>query len=394
MIPLSRPFLDERESRAVLAVLESGWLAEGPKNAELEGLLASYIGVREAVSLNSCTSALFLALKAQDLRGEVILPSFTFVATANAVVTAGARPVFADVEPDTLNLDPADVERRITSRTQALLPVHFGGQSCDMEAILGIARRHGLAVIEDSAETLGGKYRGRMAGGFATGCFSFFPTKNITTGEGGLLTTDDAELAARVRALAGHGIPRSTCGKEKSDRPWHRSAALPGYNFRMSGLLAAIGVEQVRKVEAMNSLRRSHARRLSERLARVEEVVLPVERPDCEHVYQMYTIRLRTLERDSFLLRLRGMGIGASAHFDPPVHLQDHYRRAGYGDARLPVTEEAARTIVTLPMFPQLREEEIDRIARSVEECIVLERSAAGASPAGLRPEPAGARSR
>ena len=385
MIPLSRPSLDERESRAVLQVLESGWLAEGPANAEFEKAMAAYLGVREAVSLNSCTSALFLALLAHEVRGEVILPSFTFVATANAVVTAGARPVFADVEPDTLNLDPKAVERKITARTRAIIPVHFGGQSCDMDPLLALARERGLLVIEDSAETLGGTYRGKMAGTFATGCFSFFPTKNITTGEGGLLTTDDRDLAARVRTLAGHGIPRPAHQREKSDRPWHRSAVVPGYNFRMSSIHAAIGVAQAGKIEELNSLRRRHARRLDQLLGGVDELVLPVERPECRHVYQMYTVRLRQIDRDRFLRRLRAKGIGASAHFDPPVHLQDYYRRVGHGVLKLPVTEEASRTIVTLPMYPQLEEEEVDRIAAAVKESIAEERQAAGMSDVGSR---------
>lgn len=378
MIPLCLPHLDGNELKKVEEVLASGWLTEGPCNAEFERRLADYLGVKEAVSLNSCTSALFLALKALDIRGEVILPSFTFVASANAVVTAGATPVFADIEADTCNLDPDDVERRITGKTQAILPVHYAGQCCDMDRILEIARRYDLQVIEDSAETLGGKYRGKMAGSFATGCFSFFPTKNITTGEGGLLSTDDPDLAARVRTLAGHGIPRSAYRKEGADRPWYRSAVLPGYNFRMSNILAAIGLVQMEKIDRLNSLRRSHARYLTERLSEVEEIIPPNERPGCEHVYQMYTIRLQGVNRDGFLRRLRESGVGASVHFDPPVHLQEYYRGL-CGEYSLPVTEEIAGSIVTLPLYPQIRERELDRIVEAVEACVLKELDPVGA---------------
>ncbi len=367
MIPLCRADLDERELEALQKVLESGWLTHGPLNSEFEESFAEYLGVGHAVSLNSCTSALFLALKALNITGEVILPSFTFAASANAVVTAGATPVFADIQLDTCNLDPDDVERRINEHTQAIMPVHFAGQPCAMDRLVEVAKRHALHIIEDSAETIGGRFRGKLAGSFAPACFSFFPTKNLTTGEGGMLTTDDPRLAEQIRILAGHGIARSTFAKEKSARPWHRSAVLPGYNMRMSHLQAALGIEQLRKLPEMNAKRQSHARTLNEKLAGIDEIVLPREAPHCEHVYQMYTLQVRGLPRDEFVESLRQKGIGASVHFDPPVHLQDYYCKAS---DPLPVTEQVAQSIVTLPMFPQLKPEELDTIVTAVKESV------------------------
>ncbi|MCI0651718.1 MAG: DegT/DnrJ/EryC1/StrS family aminotransferase, partial [Planctomycetes bacterium] len=381
MIPICVPYLDHRELEAIRAVLDSGWLTHGPHNAEFERRFAAYLGVEHAISLNSCASALFLALEGLDLRGEVILPSFTFVASANAVVTAGCTPVFADIDAATCNIDPDDVESKITPRTVAIMPVHYAGQCCRMDRILDIARRHGLHVIEDSAETIGGRFQERLAGSFGTGCFSFFPTKNLTTAEGGMLTTNDGELAARVRALSGHGIAQSTHEKEKSERPWLRSAILPGFNMRMSNVHAAIGAVQLAKLEEMNELRRSHAARLTRLLSEVEEVATPVEAPDCFHSYQMYTIRVPARSRNGFLNRMRASGVGASVHFEPPVHLQDYYQRAGLGALQLPVTELVAASIVTLPMYPGLEERQIEQIAACVKECIAAERPGGGAAP-------------
>src|SRR5262245_17140378 len=212
-IPLSLPALGPEEEQAVLEVLRSGWLTHGPKTTEFEQLMAAYLGVGYAVSVNSCAAALHLALVAHRVRGEVIIPSFTFVATANAVLTAGATPVFVEVDRATRNLDPAAVAAAVTPRTEAIMPVHWGGLCCDMVALGAIADRHQLAVIEDSAETIGGKFRGRKAGSFGTACFSFFPTKNITCGEGGMLTTNDETLARTARTHAAHGIPSSTHGR-------------------------------------------------------------------------------------------------------------------------------------------------------------------------------------
>lgn len=367
MIRLSIPSTGDEELRAIREVFDSGWLTEGPRNEEFEGRFAAYIGVKKAVTLNSGTSALFLALKSLDITGEVILPSFTFVASANAVVTAGARPVFADVIYETCNIDPADIEKRITKRTQAIMPVHFGGQPAAMDAIVRIAKKYSLYIIEDSAETIGGEYNGRKAGSFGAGCFSFFPTKNMTTGEGGMFTTDDVELAQRLKTLAGHGIPKGTYRREGEKRPWAREAIAAGYNFRMSNILAAVGVVQLKKIDEMNNLRRHHASYLNERLIGLD-IDLPVEGAGCKHVYQIYTIKVRK-KRDEFVLGLREKGVAASVHFDPPVHTQPYYAKT-FGGRRgdLPTTEKLAESIVTLPMYPAMKESDLDLIASAVKE--------------------------
>jgi len=370
-IPLCIPYTGQEEIDAVSQVIRSGWYAHGPKNHEFEEGFADYLGVKHAFSMNSCTSALHLAVEGLGITGEVILPSFTFVASANAVITGGAQPVFVDIRYDTCNIDPESVERMITPDTEAIMPVHFGGQSADMTAIVKIAAKHGLQIIEDSAETIGGTHHGQLTGTFGVGCFSFYPTKNLTTGEGGMLTTNDDELARKVKALLAHGIDKSTYERENAEKSWYRSASRVGYNFRMSNILAAIGVEQLKKLDKMNLMRRELADRLTAALVDIPEITPPVERPENKHVYQMYTIRLaEDLDRDAFVRGLNSRGVGASIHFFPPVHQMPPYANGRYRRDGLPTTEKIVGEIVTLPMYPQMTGEELVYMVDSIKNCL------------------------
>lgn len=369
-IPLCVPNTGKEELAAIEETMKSGWLTDGPKNAEFEEKFAEYIGVKRAVTLNSCTSALQLALEVLSIKGEVILPSFTFVASANAVVKAGAVPVFAEIDYDTCNINAEDIVKKITKRTQALMVVHFAGQSCSMDKIMDIAQRYNLKVIEDSAETIGGTYKESKTGSFAIGCFSFFPTKNMTTGEGGILTTNDDRVADKVKTLAGHGIAKGAYKRERENEPWFREASMAGYNYRMSSILAAIGIEQLKKIDVMNENRRENAAYLNKKL-NFDEIDLPEEAQNCKHVYQMYTIKLKNVNRTKFIMGLREKGIMASVHFTPPVHLQDYYMNTyNHKKGDLPVTEQVAETIVTLPMYPQLTREELDYMVSSISKLL------------------------
>ena len=375
-IPLCIPNTGEAEKKAVNEVIDSGWYAHGPKNTEFENLFADYVGVDYALSMNSCTSCLHLAVEGLGITGEVILPSFTFVASANAVITGGGVPVFADIKEDTCNIDPAAIEALIGPNTEAIMPVHYGGQSADMTAIMEIAEENGLHVIEDSAETLGGEHRQQKTGTFGVGCFSFYPTKNLTTGEGGILTTNDEELAQKVKALLGHGIDKTTYEREDKEKSWYRSATYVGYNFRLSNILAAIGVEQMKKLPEMNQRRRKIAAVLNDGLADIEDLVPPVEKPENKHVYQMYTVRVRAgLDRDDFVRSLNEIGVGASVHFYPPVHKMKPYAGNKYRRGDLSVTERVMDEIVTLPMYPQMTEEELNYLIESVKKVIHQQKS-------------------
>jgi perosamine synthetase len=318
------------------------------------------------VAMNSCTSALHLALEAQGIRGEVLVPSFTWVASANAVVTAGATPVLVDIDPSTRCVDPEALAAAVGPGTEAVMVVHYGGQMADMDPIVHLCEQNGLALIEDSAETIGACYRGRPQGSFGTGCFSFFPTKNVTTGEGGMLTTSDAELHRRARALIGHGIESTTFERERVERPWLRAASHAGYNFRMSNVLAALGVEQMKRLEELNAGRRRAAARYQEALAGDERLELPVVAEGRTHVWQMFTVLVRGVDRTGFLARLRSLGVGASVHFDPPVHLQPRYRDAKVGPGGLARTEDVAARLVTLPLDPGLAKEDVDHVVDAV----------------------------
>jgi len=358
-VPLCRPSIGDAEIRAVEEVLQGGWMAHGNYNRKFEEAFAGLIGVPYAVGLNSCASALETALVIAGIQGEVIVPGFTWVASANAIITAGAVPIFCDVDPDTRNVTAETIAPSITSATEAVMVVHYGGQPCAMDAIVDLCRKHGLLLIEDSAETLGATWNGRQAGSFGIGCFSFFPTKNITTGEGGMLTCSDEAFADKVRTFISHGIPRPRGTEGEKSRPWVRAAETAGRNYRMSNIVAAIGYRQLQNLEKMNARRIELAHRYDTALADLAPTVnLPAVDPAATHVYQMYTILVPAADRDGILLHLRDHGIGASVHFDPPVHLQPYYIERGGKPGQLPETERLAKELITLPMFPDMTEED------------------------------------
>ena len=352
MIPISAPLIGDEERAAVLEVLASGHLAEGERVRAFEEAFAAYCGVRYAVAVSSGTAALMVALAAHGIGpgDEVITTPFSFIATANAIQFVGARPVFVDVREEDFNLDPEQVEARITPRTRALLPVHLYGQPCDLEPLLELCRRHGLALIEDACQAHGARYRGRRVGSFGTGCFSFYPTKNMTTGEGGIITTNDEEVAERARLFRNHG----------SRRRYHHETL--GYNFRMTDLAAAIGLVQLRHLDAWTEARRRNAAYLQ---AHLRAVTVPQELPGRYHVYHQFTVRVPDV-RDRLVEKLAEDGIGCGVYYPVPIHRQPVYRALGYEDV-LPVAERLAGEVLSLPVHPRLTAQDLDRIAAAVE---------------------------
>jgi dTDP-4-amino-4,6-dideoxygalactose transaminase len=356
MIPMAKPLIGEEEKQEVLRVLGSGGLAQGSEVKAFEDGFAAALGVKHAVATANGTTALHLALLANGVGpgDEVITVPFTFIASANAVLYCGATPVFVDIEPDSFNMNPDLIEAAITPRTKAILPVHLYGNPADMPRIMAIAERHGLRVIEDACQAHGATIAGRTVGTFGTGCFSFYPTKNITTAEGGIITTNDDEVADLARMLRAHGMRR---------RYYHE---MLGYNFRMTDVHAAIGVAQLPKLEEFTRRRQANAAYLSAHLP-ADKVGVPVVRPDVEHVFHQYTVRvLPPLERDAVRAKLAEAGVGSEVYYPLPVHRQQVYRDRGYGDLCFPVTEETTAQVVSLPVHPALTEQDLAAVVAAV----------------------------
>lgn len=373
-LPFSRPSFGEEEKRDVAAVLDSGWITTGPRVAELEAALAEASGAAHAVCLDSCTAALHVALAALDLQpgDEVVTSPLTFCSTVHAIEHAGGVPVLADVEPDTLNLDPERTAAVLGPRTRALLPVHYGGHPAEMDALLGLARARDLAVIEDAAHASGAAYRGRPVGaiGDAT-CLSFYATKNMTTAEGGALLTDRPELAERARVLALHGLTRDAWGRYTAAGAWHYDVVASGYKYNMTDLEAALGLRQLQRLPGFIARRRELAARLTAGLAGEPAIQTPAVREEVDPAWHLYPIRLRaerlTVDRDRFLEDLRAENIGVSVHFIP-IHFHTYFKGRLGTEGDFPVAEDAFRRLISLPIYPAMTDADADDVIAAVRK--------------------------
>ncbi|MBY3022354.1 DegT/DnrJ/EryC1/StrS family aminotransferase [Rhizobium leguminosarum] len=346
---------------AVLGVLASGQYVLGDEVAHFEQEFADYCNVKHAIAVNTGTSALHLALLAAGVGpgDEVITVPFTFVATVSAICYTGARPVFVDVEPVTLTMDPAEVEAKITPRTKAIVPVHLYGQMADMDAIKAIAERHGIPVIEDACQAHGAQYKGHRAGSIGlSGCFSFYPGKNLgACGEGGMVVTNDDDQAKTMRMLRDWG----------QEQRYHH--LLKGFNYRMDAIQGAILRVKLRHLEDWTEARRAHARRYSSLLAGSTDLTIPVEAADRRHVYHVYAIRSR--DRDGLQRLLSAEGIPSGLHYPIPVHLQKAHADLGYQAGDFPVSEAAAREVLSLPIYPEMPVRHVDQVAAALEYAYV-----------------------
>jgi len=387
---LSDVDLGEAEAQAVADVVRSKWLSLGPRTAEFEQKFADHLNVEHAVAVMNCTAALHLALAAVDIGpgDEVLLPSYTFVASANAVLYNGATPVFVDIlGPHDLNLAPDDLESKITPRTKAILVVHLAGYLADMDRIMAIARRYGLAVVEDACHAIGARYEGesgsQLSGRFAgtigdAGCFSFFANKNLVTGEGGMIVARDEEIAKRVRLARSHGMTKTSWDKAAGRAADYDVVAL-GYNYRCTELTAALGLIQLDKLTEANARRKSLAARYCELLADAPGITLPFAHRNDDSAHHIFPLLLQEADqRPAFREQLQQDGIQTSVHY-PPVHLFTHYRRL-IDEPHLPRTVDVAAREVTLPMHPLLNESDIDEICAAVQRASL--RRAAGLIPA------------
>jgi len=365
-IPFAKPLFGEEEVLRVADVVRSGWVSQGPQVAEFETLMAEFCGAEEAVATNSCTSAMWLALLITGIGqdDEVICPSFTCMATANAIVRAGAIPVFAEIDPRTFNLDPAAVSAAITPRTRAILGVDQIGLPAEWDALSELAAEHNLALVEDAACALGGEYKGKRTG--QLGCpatFSFHPRKIIATGEGGMIVLNDAEAADRARQFRSHGASVSDLVRHKAEGAIIADYPEPGFNIRMTDMQGALGVIQMARLPWLLQERRRLARRYDLALSQLEEIQIPWTPPHALHAYQSYLIRLRKgcqVSRDELMATLIASGV-ACRHGIAPLHWEPAFRNRN-SELSLPVTEDAARTTIFLPIFPGLSDLEQDYV--------------------------------
>lgn len=370
MIPIARLALGEEEALAAADVVRSGWLMNGPRTAEFEALVADYVGARHAVAVSSCTTALHLALVAAGVQpgDEVICPSFSFIATANAIRHAGATPVFVDIDPRTYNIDVEAIEGAITPRSRAILPVSQIGLPADIPAVMEIAARHDLKVVEDAAPSLGATVHGRRLGTLSDiTCFSFDARKILTTGEGGMVTTDDEEAAARIRLLRAHAASVSTADRDRAQRVVLETYPEVGFNYKITDIQAAIGVVQMGRVDEIVAERRRLGQRYDELLEHEERVETPHVPEGFEHVYQSYNVRLRT-ERTQEEVMTAMLDLGVATRRIFAIHDQPAF--ADLPRRHLPRTEEAAAKTLLLPLFVGLSDSEQDEVTTALEKCL------------------------
>ena len=358
MIPIAKPIISDEEIEEVTKVLRSGFIAQGPKVAEFEEKFAKYIGVKHAVATSSGTTALHLALLAAGIGpgDEVITTPFTFAATGNAIIYVGAKPVFVDIDSDTYNINPKMIDEAVTDKTKAIMPVHLYGQPAEMDLINSSAKDHELLVIEDAAQAHGATYKGNKTGSLGdVGCFSFYPTKNMTTSEGGIITTDNEEIAEKSRVLRAHG---------ESERYTH---VVLGYNFRMTDVAAAIGIVQLKKLDKFNEKRITNAKYLIEHINEINGIKAPYVASNVKHVFHQFTIRVERSKRDELMRFLNNRGIGTGIHYPKPIYEQKVYQELGFR-ASCPEAELASSEVISLPVHPSLEEIDLIKIVSTLKD--------------------------
>lgn len=378
-LPFAVPDIGDEEVLALTEVLRSGWLTTGAKTKAFEAAFAARVGAKHAVAVNSCTAAMHLALEAIGLAAgdEVITTPYTFAATAEVIRYFDARPVFVDVCRDTLNINPEKIEAAVTARTRAIVPVHIAGLAADVDRILEIARRHDLRVIEDAAHAFPTQYRGRVIGSMSDAvCFSFYATKTITTGEGGMICTDDVALAERCRIMSLHGISRDAWKRYTADGSWYYEVIAPGFKYNMTDVAAALGLAQLDKAERMRVARERIASRYSDAFSRIPELQLPLtacENRD-QHAWHLYMLRLNldqlSIDRAQFVEALRERNIGASVHFIP-LHIHPYYRdKYGYSAEDFPVAHQEYLREISLPIYSKMSADDVESVIEAVSDIV------------------------
>lgn len=370
MIPYGRQTIDEDDINAVIDVLKSDYLTTGPKIAEFEQAVASYTGAKYAVAISNGTSALHAACFAAGIGqgDEVITTPLTFAASANCVLYCGGTPVFADVDPYTYNIDPKDIRKKITDKTKAIIAVHLAGQPCDMDEIHSIAQEHNLIVIEDGAHALGSVYKGKKVGCLSDmTTFSFHPVKPITTGEGGMIMTDNEELYKRLVLFRSHGITRDNSMMTRNEGPWFYQQLDLGYNYRITDIQCALGCSQMRKLDKFLKRRRELVERYNNAFIECDNIVTPYQLPDTQSGWHLYIVQVKKHDRKQVFETLRDKGIGVNVHYIP-VYMHPYYQEHGYKDVHCVNAEEIYSHIISLPLYPGLTDEQQDYVIDTLKQ--------------------------
>ena len=372
MIPITKPFIGEEEKKACFDTIASGWVSQGPKVSEFENLISNYVDAKYGVATNSCTSALHIALLSMGIKpnDEVIVPSLTFIATANSVLYTGAKPVFVDIDEKTYNIDPEKIEEKITEKTKLIIPVHQIGLSADMDKINKIAKKNNLNVLEDAACALGSEYNNKKIGSINTACFSFHPRKSITTGEGGMIVTNNEKIEKLARILRSHGASVSDLSRHKSSKVVFEEYSYLGYNYRMTDIQACIGIEQFKKLSYIIKRRKEMARRYNNMLGDIKSVIVPFVSNKCTHTYQSYMIRLNNpkLNRDELMQKLLEKGI-ATRKGIMAIHREPYYVKK-FGSTYLPITEKITDSTIIIPLFTEMTEEQQNYVVENIKKSL------------------------
>ena len=372
MIPYGRQTIEEDDIQAVVDVLRSDYLTTGPKIAEFEKMVADYVGAKYAVAISNGTSALHAACFAAGIQpgDEVITTPLTFAASSNCVLYCGGTPVFADVDPKTYNIDPEDIRRKITDKTKAIIAVHLAGQPCDMDEIHKIAKEHDLLVIEDGAHALGSVYKGKKVGTLSDmTTFSFHPVKPITTGEGGMIVTDNEEFYQKMMLFRGHGITRDENLMTRNDGPWFYQQLDLGYNYRITDIQCALGCSQMKKLDRFLARRKEIVARYNEAFADCENIIIPYQLPETESGWHLYIVQVKNCDRRKVFEALREQGIAVNVHYIP-VYMHPYYQEHGYKDVHCRNAEEVYSHIISLPLYPTLTEEQQQYVIETLKYVI------------------------
>jgi len=378
-LPFHQPSIEDEEIQEVVDTLKSGWITTGPKTKLFEKKFQEYIGCKHAIAVSSCTAGLHLALVAAGIGqgDEVITTPYTFATTGEVIIQIGAKPVFVDIEEDGFNIDVTKIPEAITPETKAIIPVHFAGEPCDMDEIMKIAQENNLFVIEDAAHAVGAEYKGKKIGNIGdVTVFSFYATKNLTTGEGGMVTTNNDELAEKIRLLSLHGISKDAWKRYTAEGSWYYEILYAGYKYNMTDIQASLGIHQLNKLEKFLSIRQKYAQRYSSAFADISEIKIPPVNHHVRHAWHLYVIRLNSaslsIDRKQFIEALKAENIGSSVHFIP-LHLHPYYKKKyGYKQGDYPNSEQVYSRVISLPLFPKMADADLEDVIKAVKKVVSM----------------------